>query len=153
VTATWRAIAAAAPPRLIDLVSRRYEGRRVDLAADTYYASAALAGLPAHVTVCVSLRRDTALYASAPPRTGRPGRPCKKGHLLPSLALAGRGLREEHPRALRQDHHGRDAPDRLPLILGLPRPVRQGRVLCREPGSGGFEVAFRTTDTQAAPRR
>jgi hypothetical protein len=92
VTATWRAIAAAAPPRLIDLVSRRYEGRRVDLAADTYYASAALAGLPARVTVWVSLRRDTALYASAPSRTGRPGRPCKQGHLLPSLAqLATRG--------------------------------------------------------------
>ncbi len=55
------------------------------LCADGAYAT--LAGDHLERTVVVSrLRRDAALYAAAPPRTGKRGRPRKKGARLPTPA-------------------------------------------------------------------
>lgn len=55
------------------------------LACDGAYGSLVGAGLPrAHVTS--RLRRDAAVHELTPPRTGRPGRPRKKGDRHPPLA-------------------------------------------------------------------
>jgi len=56
-------------------------GRRFALCADGAYASLAGRGLP-RTQVCSRMRRDAALYEPAPPRTGRRGRPAKKGPRL-----------------------------------------------------------------------
>ncbi len=66
-------------------------GRHIHVVADAAYAGKELARLPAAVTWTTRLRKDAALYALAPPRTGKRGRPRVKGRRLPSLAaLAGR---------------------------------------------------------------
>ena len=59
--------------------------RHFQLAADGAYASLCGADLDRmHVTS--RLRRDAAVYELTPPRTGRRGRPRKKGDRLPALA-------------------------------------------------------------------
>lgn len=55
------------------------------LACDGAYASLVGAGLP-RVGVTSRLRRDAAVHELTPPRTGKRGRPRKKGDRLPSLA-------------------------------------------------------------------
>ncbi len=67
--------------------------RQLHLCADGAYASLAGAQLPrTHVTS--RMRRDAALYETAPPRTGKRGRPRLKGQRLPTppeIAAAVRG--------------------------------------------------------------
>lgn len=57
--------------------------RSFAMCADGAYASLAGADLP-RTTLTSRLRRDAALYEPAPPRTGRRGRPAKKGARLPT---------------------------------------------------------------------
>ena len=59
--------------------------RHFQLAADGAYASLCGAGLQ-RIHVTSRLRRDAAVYELTPPRTGRRGRPRKKGERLPPLA-------------------------------------------------------------------
>jgi hypothetical protein len=72
---------------LVDLASGHLGQRPVHLVGDAAYIGKPLRGLPAHVTVTARLRADAALYAPAPPRTGRPGRPRRKGNRLPALIV------------------------------------------------------------------
>jgi hypothetical protein len=58
-------------------------GRELHLHADGAYATLVGADLPRTV-VTSRLRRDAALYAPAPPRTGKRGRPRTKGARLPT---------------------------------------------------------------------
>ena len=60
--------------------------RRFQLACDGAYANLCGAGLQ-HVQVTSRLRRDAAVYELTPPRTGKRGRPRKKGDRLPALAV------------------------------------------------------------------
>lgn len=57
--------------------------RSFAMCADGAYASLPGADLP-RTTLTSRLRRDAALYEPAPPRTGRRGRPAKKGARLPT---------------------------------------------------------------------
>jgi len=142
---------------LVDLLQARFPRRRIELLADAAYASRACRGLPREVTLTMRLRRDAALYAPAPPRTGRRGRPRKKGARLPTLAAAadapGAGWRE-----VRLVRYGKSAAVRLPTIdclwYGVPgeQPVRV--VLVREgKRKAGFDVALVTTDMEASPEQ
>jgi len=75
----------------------RFRQRRIELLADAAYACRAFRDLPGEVTLTMRLRRDAALSAP-PPRSGRCGRPRKRGARLPTLAAAagaqGAGWRE-----------------------------------------------------------
>ncbi len=71
---------------LVDLIAGRYPDRIVHVVGDSAYGSGAWRGLPARVTLTVRPRKDAALYAPQPPRTGRRGRPALKGARLPSLS-------------------------------------------------------------------
>lgn len=66
-----------------ELVARfaaHFADRRVELAADGYYANKALQNLPDNVDACLRLRQDAVLFALPPRRTpGERGRPRKKG--------------------------------------------------------------------------
>jgi len=68
------------------LVARWLPGRRVVVVADSGFSVVALlAAVGAHATVVTRLRLDAALYGPIPPRTGKPGRPRKRGAKRPSL--------------------------------------------------------------------
>lgn len=71
---------------LIALLAERFQARRIELCADSYYANRKLRGLPARVTACVRLRLNAALWEEAP-RPARPGRgrPRKRGRRLGSV--------------------------------------------------------------------
>jgi len=71
---------------MIDLLAARLAGRRIDLVGDAAYATEAWRGLDTRVTVTSRLRSNAAIYAAAPERTGKRGRPRKWGRRLPSLA-------------------------------------------------------------------
>jgi len=72
---------------LILLLAQRLPGRRIDLVGDAAYASEAWRGLnPRGVTITSRLRTNAAIYAPAPERTGKRGRPRKWGRRLPRLA-------------------------------------------------------------------
>ena len=71
---------------IVDTIAARYPDRTVHAVADAGYASGAWRGLPARVTMTFRVRKDAALYAPTPPKTGRRGRPAKKGERLPTIA-------------------------------------------------------------------
>jgi hypothetical protein len=66
--------------QLIDLLARRYPGRRVHVVADAAYATRGLAGLPKRVTLTCRLRANAVLYELAPPRTGKRDGPGPKAN-------------------------------------------------------------------------
>ena len=66
-------------------------GRRVHVTADSAYAGEELKQLPGGVTWTTRLRSNAALHGLPPARTGRKGRPRKKGDRLPSLAKIAAG--------------------------------------------------------------
>lgn len=70
---------------MIELLCARLPGRQVDMVADSAYATGAWRGLGAGATMTSRLRSNAALYAPAPPRTGKRGRPAKWGNKLDSL--------------------------------------------------------------------
>jgi SRSO17 transposase len=70
---------------LIELLAARLPDRQIDVVGDAAYATEAWRGLPGRVTITSRLRANAALYAPAPPRTGKRGRPAKWGARLPSL--------------------------------------------------------------------
>ena len=71
---------------MIDLLAARLQGRRIAVVGDAAYAAQAWRGLPGRVSVTSRLRANAALYAPAPPPTGKRGRPRKWGARLASLA-------------------------------------------------------------------
>jgi hypothetical protein len=71
---------------LIDMILARFATRAVELVMDGAYATKAWRGLPDRVTVTTRMRANAAVFALAPPRTGRRGRPALKGPRLASLA-------------------------------------------------------------------
>ncbi len=71
---------------LVDLILGRFPARIVELIMDGAYATKAWRGLPDHVTVTTRMRANAAVFALAPPRTGKRGRPALKGARLASLA-------------------------------------------------------------------
>jgi hypothetical protein len=126
--------------------------RTLQLAADGAYASLCGAGLD-RVHITSRLRRDAAVFELTPPRTGRRGRPRKKGDRLPSLAdLAAtatgwatvqfdqRGTTVTRQIWSRKLLWYRVAKDR-PLLL----------VIVRDPDGIQPDDYFITTDTNATP--
>ena len=71
---------------LIGLVAARFARRRIELVADSYYATRKLATLPENVTACVSVRSNSAFWAP-PPKPSRRyrGRPRKRGQRIGSV--------------------------------------------------------------------
>lgn len=125
--------------------------RQFALCADGAYASLTGADL-ARTSVTSRLRRDAALYEAAPPRTGRRGRPAKKGARLPTppqLAAAATDWTEvevnERGRNVRRLLHSR------PVLWYTVEPGRMLRlVIVRDPTGIQPDDFFITTDTTAS---
>lgn len=72
--------------QMIDLLSERMPDRALRVLGDSAYAGRAWRGLEDRVTVIFRLRQQAALYAPAPPTSGRRGRPRSWGPKLGSVA-------------------------------------------------------------------
>lgn len=140
---------------LLDIVVAHLGDRPVHLVGDAAYIGKPLQHLPAHVTVTARLRCDAALYAPAPPPTGRRGRPRRKGDRLPELVVIAAMTRYRWtPVQLRC--YGKTL-DREVLALRClwygalgAQPVQV--VLSRPVGApDGYQLALVTTDLAATP--
>ncbi len=139
---------------LIDMILQRFPARIVDLVMDGAYASKAWQGLPERVSVTTRMRSNAAVFALAPPPTGKRGRPALKGARMASLAqLAATAVFEAVTVT------SPDGKTRLEHVWSTTclwygpfhtRPVTV--MLIRKPGrSEGFDVALASTDTDAPP--
>lgn len=70
---------------LVESLATAVPGRRLHVVADCAYAGRSLRALPADITWTTRLRSNAALYALAPPPTGKRGRPRLKGVKLGCL--------------------------------------------------------------------
>jgi hypothetical protein len=77
--------------RMVTRLARELPGRQIHVTADSAYAGEELKQLPDGVTWTTRLRSNAALHDLPPERTGRKGRPRKKGDRLPSLARIAAG--------------------------------------------------------------
>ncbi|MGH2488513.1 MAG: IS701 family transposase [Candidatus Limnocylindria bacterium] len=137
---------------LIDMVLARFPAGSVELVMDGAYATKAWRGLPERVTVTTRMRSNAAVFALAPPRTGKRGRPPLKGARLASLAqLAASAVFA--PVTIT----GPDGRSRVEHVWSTTclwygpfhtRPVTV--LLIRKPDrTDGFDVALASTDTTA----
>jgi transposase len=76
----------SAAAALVTLLAGAFPGRAVHVTADAHYHGPALRDLPATVTWTTRLPKNAVLYALAPPRVRKPGRPARKGRRLGTWA-------------------------------------------------------------------
>jgi SRSO17 transposase len=73
--------------QLLELVAAAYPQREIEMVGDCAYATKALGSeLGERVMISSRLKANARLYAPKPERTGKRGRPAKKGKRLPRLA-------------------------------------------------------------------
>jgi hypothetical protein len=136
--------------RMAERLAGALPGRAIRVVADSAYAGGELKGLPAGVSWTTRLRKDAALHALPPERTGRPGRPRVKGDRLPSLAKLAATTEFSQVTVTR---YGKTAVIQAAAVTCLwysvfgSRPVTV--VLVRDKSKTGLDLALVTTDTAA----
>jgi hypothetical protein len=140
---------------MIDLLAARLPARRIDVVGDAAYASGAWRGLPAQLTLTSRLRANGALYAPAPPPTGKRGRPALWGARLPTLTQIATS-----PATTWVAHSVRRYGTTETLMLseinclwGPLGPETPARVILVQDSSkpSGYQLALITTDLNASP--
>jgi DDE superfamily endonuclease len=126
-------------------------GWAIHVTADSAYAGGELKGLPAGVTWTTRLRKDAALHALPPQRTGKRGRPRVKGDRLPALARLAATTAFTQVTVTR---YGKTAAVQAAVATCLWHSVFGSRpvtvVIVRDKSASGFDIALVTTDTAAA---
>ena len=141
--------------RLLDILAARYPTRKLQLLGDSAYATQALAGLPARVSVTSRLKSNAAIYAPKPPKTHKRGQPAKKGKRLPSLQAiandpATNWQEVDVTRTGKHQTVNCHAFEGLWYEVWGERPVRV--VIVRHPKSTtGYDIALVSTDMAASP--
>jgi DDE superfamily endonuclease len=129
-------------------------GREIRVVADSAYAGGELKGLPAGISWTTRLRKDAALHALPPARTGRPGRPRVKGDRLPPLAKLAAAAEFSQVTVTR---YGRTETVAAAVVTCLwysvfgSRPVTV--VIVRDRPGTAFGIALVTTDRTATPEQ
>jgi hypothetical protein len=129
-------------------------GRCFSLCADGAYASLARRPLP-RTTLTSRMRRDAALYEAAPPRSGKPGRPRKKGKRLATPAEMAAKLNNDKFTAVRVDFRGKER-DLLvwsrPVLWYTTNPDHLvAVVIVRDPTGVMHDDFFFSTDLDTPP--
>ena len=153
----WAGKGTASPVELagemLTVLAKAFPHRLVHLVGDAAYHGRAL--LVAGTTFTTRLPANAALFAPAPPRTRRRGRPAKKGQRLPrltELAAAATWHTVTVSRYGRDDTVAVAAIDCLWYGAFGDTPGRV--VLVREPGATtGYDLALFTTDRANATER
>jgi len=138
---------------LVDMVIERFAARTIELVMDGAYATKAWRGLPERVTVTTRMRANAAVFALAPPRTGRRGRPALKGARLGTLAQLVASAVFEPVTITGPDGRSRvEHVWRTTCLWYGPFHTRPVVImLIRKPGRAeGFDVALASTDTDAS---
>ncbi len=136
---------------MIDMIIKRFPGRRIELVMDGAYASRAWRRLPERVSVTTRMRSNARVYELAPSaRTpGQQGRPPLKGQKLPTLAEIANTAVFQTVTITGPDRRRRSAQvHELVCLWYKPFYTRAVKViLIRNPGSSeGFDVALASTD-------
>jgi hypothetical protein len=140
---------------MIDLLAGRLDGRAIDVVGDAAYATSAARGLPGRVSLTSRLRSNAAIYAPAPPRTGKRGRPAVWGARLPSLAQIATDPATRWTEATVQRYGKTESVmvhtiDCLWEPLGAETPVRV--ILLQDTTKAcGYQIALITTDLTSTP--
>lgn len=136
----------------VDSLATVLPDRRLHVVADAAYAGKELSGLPGRITWTTRLRKDAALFAPTPPRTGKPGRPRKKGGRLPSLAQLAAAASFTPTEVCR---YGQTTAVCTATVTCLwygvfgAQPVTVVLVRERATARGGYDIALVTTDITA----
>ena len=138
---------------LVDMILARFPARTVELVMDGAYASKAWRALPGRVTVTTRMRSNAAVFALAPPPTGKRGRPALKGARMATLAKLAASAAFE-PVTIT----GPDGKTRVEHVWSTtclwygPFHTRTVTLmLIRKPGrTEGFDVAIASTDIAAS---
>jgi hypothetical protein len=131
--------------QMLDLVCQRHADRHFHLLVDSAYGGkSVLLKLPANCDLTSRLKLDARLYDAAGPKTGKAGRPRKRGTRLPTpqQMLQGRC------RHIELDIYGRHDKSRIAECVArvYAAPDRPLKVVAVEPLSGGREIqAFYST--------
>jgi SRSO17 transposase len=139
---------------LIDLLAARLPGRTIHVVGDAAYATEAWRRLPANVTITSRLRSNAALFAPAPPPTGKRGRPAKWGERLGSLQqIAADPATRWVAHTVRR--YGREETlmlAQLDCLWGPLGPDTPARVILVQDTSksSGYQLALITTDLNAS---
>jgi len=121
------------------------------LCGDGAFASLAAGGLP-RTQVVSRMRRNAALFEAAPPRTGRRGRPRKRGERLPSLAsLAASATWQEVTLELRGKKLTRLVYSRPVLWYRMWPDAMVMAVIVRDPAGVQPDDYLFTTDLSVTP--
>jgi SRSO17 transposase len=138
---------------LVTLLANAFPDRTVHAVADAAYHGPALRALPGNVTWTCRIPRNARLYAPAPPRTGKRGRPWTKGACLGEPRDIAKTCAWE-TRVVRA--YGRDQVKHVAEVTCLwygsfkATPVRL--ILSRDQDTAeGYDLALVTTDMTAAP--
>jgi hypothetical protein len=140
--------------RMALMLAGALPGRDIHITGDAAYAGGDLNKLPPGITWTTRLRKDAALYALPPPRTGRRGRPRARGDRLACLAKLAATAAFVPVTVTR---YGITATVQAAAISCLwysvfgTRPVTV--VLIRHRSKTGYDLALITTDTAAPPAR
>jgi hypothetical protein len=136
--------------RLVESLAAALPGRALQVVADSAYAGRALRGLPATVTWTTRLRSNASLYALAPPRTGRRGRPRLKGAKLPKLAELATAAVFTETTVRRYGHTTTvHAAVLACLWYGVFGAQQVQVVLVRDKAKAGYDIALVSTDLTA----
>jgi DDE superfamily endonuclease len=145
----WRGKGTASPVRLaaelISILAQMFPDRRVHAVGDAAYHGKPL--LVAGTTLTTRLPANAALYAPAPPPTGKRGRPRLKGHRLGTPAEIAASATWRHATITR---YGRavivEIADIPSIWYGAFGNTEGRTVLVRDPGANRVLAIF-TTDT------
>jgi hypothetical protein len=133
--------------RMVTRLARELPGRRISVTADSAYAGRELKQLPDGVTWTTRLRANAALHALPPARTGKRGRPPKKGDRLPSLAKIAAAAAFSQVTVTRYGKTETIAVHALTCLwysVTGTRPVTV--ILIRDKSRTGFDLALITTE-------
>ena len=138
---------------LVSQLALAFPGRLVHVVADAVYHGPALRTLPGNVTWTCRIPRNAVLYALAPPRTGRRGRPRTKGERLGTagdLAATAAWATVTVPGYRRQDI--KHVAEVTCLWYGSWHTRTVRLILSRDQRTAsGYDLALVTTDLAAAP--
>jgi DDE superfamily endonuclease len=133
--------------RMVTRLTRELPGRQVHVTADSAYAGEELKELPDGVTWTTRLRSNAALYDRPPARSGKRGRPRKKGDRLPPLAKIAAGAAFSQVTVTR---YGKTETIHVSALTCLwyavAGTVPVTVILARDKSKTGYDIALVTTE-------
>jgi len=133
--------------RMVTRLAAELPGRNISVTAGSAYAGKELKQLPGTVTWTTRLRVNAALHGLPPERTGRKGRPRRKGDRLPSLAKVAAAAVFSQVTVTRYGKRETIAVHAFTCLwysVTGPEPVTV--ILIRDKSKAGFDLALVTTE-------